>query len=48
MMYYQDDMSIKQIAESFAIGESAVKMRLKRSRDHLAELITELEKKKRY
>lgn len=47
MMYYQDNMSIRQIAESFSIGESAVKMRLKRSRDHLAELITILEKKGR-
>jgi RNA polymerase sigma-70 factor (ECF subfamily) len=39
MMRYQDGMSVKDIAESLEIGESAVKMRLKRSRDHLAELI---------
>ncbi len=41
MMRYQDGMSVKDIAESLEIGESAVKMRLKRSRDHLAELINQ-------
>ena len=44
LMRYQDDMSVKQIAESLGIGESAVKMRLKRSRDHLAELVSALSK----
>jgi len=39
LMRYQDSMSVKQIADLLGIGESAVKMRLKRSRDHLAELL---------
>lgn len=38
LMRYQDGMSIKQIATILQIGESAVKMRLKRCREHLAEL----------
>jgi len=38
-MYYQDKMSIKSISVLLDAGESAVKMRLKRSREHLAELI---------
>ncbi len=38
LMRYQDDMAMKEIAEALDIGESAVKMRLKRSRDRLAEL----------
>ena len=38
LMRYQDDMAVKEIAESLDLGESAVKMRLKRSRDRLAEL----------
>ncbi|PHN03730.1 RNA polymerase sigma factor [Flavilitoribacter nigricans] len=38
-MYYQDKMSIKSMAILLKAGESAVKMRLKRSREHLAELI---------
>lgn len=38
-MYYQDKMSVKSIALLLEAGESAIKMRLKRSRDHLAELI---------
>ena len=41
LMRYQDGMSVKQIAQSLAISESAVKMRLKRSRDRLAELLKE-------
>ena len=45
MMRYQDNMSVKDISDSLHIGESAVKMRLKRSRDHLGELIVALEKK---
>ena len=45
MMRYQDGMSVKDISDTLNVGESAVKMRLKRSRDHLAELITSLEKK---
>ena len=39
MMRYQDSMSVKQVAKTLAISESAVKMRLKRSRDRLAELL---------
>ncbi len=36
-MYYQDDLSIKQMSQILKIGESAVKMRLMRSRKRLAE-----------
>lgn len=39
MMRYQDGMSIKQIAVTLEIKESAAKMRLQRSRNQLAELI---------
>jgi len=39
LMRYQDAMSVKQIATTLRVGESAVKMRLKRSRDRLAELL---------
>lgn len=35
MMKYQDDLSIREIAETFQITESAVKMRLLRSREKL-------------
>jgi RNA polymerase sigma factor (sigma-70 family) len=35
MMKYQDDLSIREIAETFDITESAVKMRLMRSREKL-------------
>jgi RNA polymerase sigma factor (sigma-70 family) len=45
MMRYQDDMPVKKIAETLQISESATKMRLKRSRDHLAESIEALRKK---
>lgn len=38
MMRYQDGMQIRQIATILGIGESAVKMRLKRGRQHLAAL----------
>ena len=34
LMKYQDDLSIHAMAEQLNIGESAVKMRLKRARDH--------------
>jgi RNA polymerase sigma factor (sigma-70 family) len=47
MMRYQDGMSVKDIADSLNIGESAVKMRLKRSRDRLGDLITAHEKKQK-
>jgi len=39
LMRYQDGMSIKQIGQTLNLGESAVKMRLKRSRDRLAKLL---------
>jgi len=42
LMRYQDGMPIKLIATKLKIGESAVKMRLKRSRDHLAKLLKEM------
>lgn len=38
-MYYQDKMPVKTIAALLEAGESAVKMRLKRSREQLSELI---------
>lgn len=43
LMRYQDGMSVKQIATILQIGESAVKMRLKRCRDHLAELLNDFD-----
>lgn len=39
LMRYQDGMSVKKIAIVLNISDSAVKMRLKRSRDRLAGLI---------
>ncbi len=39
LMRYQEGLSIREIAEMLDISESAVKMRLKRSRDRLAELL---------
>lgn len=41
LMRYQDALSVKAIARALGVGQSAVKMRLKRSRDHLAQLLTE-------
>ena len=38
LMKYQDDLSIKEIAEMLGAGESAVKMKLKRSKDKLRNL----------
>lgn len=35
LMKYQDDMSIKEISEALDLGESAVKMRLKRTKEKL-------------
>jgi RNA polymerase sigma-70 factor (ECF subfamily) len=43
LMRYQDGMSVKQIAAILQIKESAVKMRLKRCRNHLAELFNDLD-----
>jgi RNA polymerase sigma factor (sigma-70 family) len=45
LMRYQDGMSVRDISESLGVGESAIKMRLKRSRDRLGDLIEELQKK---
>ena len=39
LMRYQESLSIREIAGVLEISESAVKMRLKRSRDRLAELL---------
>jgi RNA polymerase sigma-70 factor (ECF subfamily) len=39
LMRYQDGMSVKQISSTLQVGQSAIKMRLKRSRDRLAELL---------
>lgn len=41
LLRYQDGNSVKNIAKMLNIGESAVKMRLKRSRDRLAEMFKE-------
>jgi len=41
VMRYFSDMSVKEIAESLEVGESAVKMRLKRGRAKLAELFNQ-------
>ena len=38
LLKYQDDMSIKEIAETLDIGLSAVKMRIKRAKDHAMEV----------
>lgn len=39
LMRYQDKLSIAEIAQMLDLSNSAVKMRLKRSRDHLAILL---------
>lgn len=41
LMKYQDDFSIKDIKESLNIGESAVKMRLKRAKEKLIKVYNE-------
>lgn len=41
LMYYQDDMSIKEIQAHFNLGASAVKMRLSRARKKLKKLYEE-------
>lgn len=43
LMRYKDGLSVKMISKNLKIGESAVKMRLKRSRDHLGKIIKELD-----
>lgn len=42
LMRYQDELSVKEIAIALKMGESAVKMRLKRSRDKLAQLLKKM------
>lgn len=42
ILRYQEDLSVKEIAITLDLGESAAKMRLKRSRDKLAKLFKEL------
>ncbi len=41
LMKYQDDFSIKEIADTFNISESAVKMRLMRTKEKLRKIYTE-------
>jgi RNA polymerase sigma factor (sigma-70 family) len=41
LMKYQDDFSIKEIAETFNLSESAVKMRLMRTKEKLRKVYTE-------
>lgn len=41
LMKYQDDFSIKEISDAFNITESAVKMRLKRSREKVKKVYFE-------
>ncbi len=43
ILRYQEELSIKEISIALNLGESAVKMRLKRSRDKLAQLFKELD-----
>jgi RNA polymerase sigma-70 factor (ECF subfamily) len=42
LMKYQDDMSIKEIKEALVIGESAVKMRIKRAKHKVVSIYAEL------
>jgi predicted DNA-binding protein YlxM (UPF0122 family) len=41
-MKYQDDFSIKEIADTFNLTESAVKMRLKRTKEKLKRKYLEM------
>lgn len=43
LMRYQDKMQIREIATILNIGESAVKMRLSRSRARLAEMLSQID-----
>ncbi|TXF88619.1 sigma-70 family RNA polymerase sigma factor [Neolewinella aurantiaca] len=43
LMRYQDKMQIREIATILSIGESAVKMRLSRSRNRLAEMLSQIQ-----
>ncbi|NND77058.1 MAG: sigma-70 family RNA polymerase sigma factor [Flavobacteriales bacterium] len=42
LMKYQDNLSIKDLTESTGLGESAIKMRLKRSKEKALETYNEL------
>ncbi len=42
LMKYQDDMTIKDIMEALKIGESAVKMRIKRAKAKVVKIYDEL------
>ncbi len=42
LMKYQDDMLIKEIAEVLELGNSAVKMRLKRAKEKVIKIYNEL------
>lgn len=42
LMKYQDDLSIKEIKDVLGIGESAVKMRLKRAKEKVMEIYKNL------
>jgi RNA polymerase sigma-70 factor (ECF subfamily) len=44
IMHYLDGISVKQISEMLNISESAVKMRLARSRQHALQISRQLEK----
>ena len=39
---YQDDLTIKELATLYEIGESAVKMRLNRAKTHLIKIYNSL------
>lgn len=41
LMYYQDDMSIKDLQDHFSLGASAIKMRLSRTRAKLKKIYDE-------
>jgi RNA polymerase sigma-70 factor (ECF subfamily) len=41
LMYYQDDMTIKELQDHFQIGASAIKMRLSRTRAKLKRIYDE-------
>lgn len=41
LLKYQDDLSVKDIAQAMELSESAVKMRLKRGRDRLLKMYSD-------
>lgn len=43
IMKYMDDFTLKEITEIMEIGESAVKMRLKRAKNRLVEIYNQIE-----